>query len=78
MNKCDLINKENFKTAIKNKRFIKWAFGGNVSIHESIKYWIDNHSDLYMPEKGESIRSVFTKIYEIYKKSVVRNFRTTK
>lgn len=78
MNKSDLINKENFKKAIKNKRFIKWAFGGDVSMHESIKYWIDNHSDLYMPAKEESIRSVFTKIYEIYKKSVVRKFQTTK
>lgn len=78
MNNQDLVNKRTYKRAQKNNIFMKWAFGGEKSISKSLKYWIDNHSDLYMPQKGESLRVVFTKIYEIYKKSVVRKFRTTK
>lgn len=78
MNNQHLVNKRTYKRAQKNNIFMKWAFGGEKSISKSLKYWIDNHSDLYTPIPGESLRLVFTKIYEIYKKSVVRNFRNTK
>ena len=80
MNKSKLINRRTFKRALKNKKFMTWAFGSDlpyIVIGQSIQYWVANHSDLYAPQKGETIRSVLSKIYNIYKKSVVRKFRTT-
>lgn len=74
MNNQDLINKRTFKRAQKNHIFMKWAFGNQPTVNKSLQLCMDNHCDLYTPQKGETIRYVVT---NIYKKSHVWKFRTT-